>query len=275
MDSRRQPPDLFNFQHNLSHKSYPWLALIPSKSHILEWKNRTHSISLTRPHYCPSALIFLMPPRGIGWDCTAMECSPLAQGSKCSRAKGKESNNKIIGFVTLQIYREANSLYLWAHEVARVRRGVWGKQQRSQSDVNPPEALTQRNGELLPLVTILFDHLEMDRHFQNHLPIPFHSPSRQRADISTIWRKPENIREQQLCSKHQPTFFFSILPFVVTFGMQRLNTKPFGVQHVRLSLSLSPDSILGDKSLTVQTSTKKKQERNKHSTSCSFFFRCN
>lgn len=116
--------------------------------------NESHYI----PLFCPSALTFLTPPRGIGWDCTAMECSPLAQGSKCLGAQGKESKNKITGFVTPQTYREADSLYLCAHKVARIRRPSRRKATEVAIRRKSPKALTQRNGELLPLVTLFFDH---------------------------------------------------------------------------------------------------------------------
>lgn len=85
-----------------------------------------------------------------------MEC-PLAHGSKCSGAKGKESNNKIMGFVTPQIYREANFAFVSARSVSgkktSLRKATVVAIQRKS-----PEALTQRNGEVLPLVTLFFDH---------------------------------------------------------------------------------------------------------------------
>lgn len=89
-----------------------------------------------------------------------MECSPLAQGSKCLGAKGgeKKSKNKITGFVTPQIYSEANSLYLCAHKVARIRRPGLRKATEAAIRRKSPKALTQRNGELLPLVMLFFDH---------------------------------------------------------------------------------------------------------------------
>lgn len=161
-----------------------------------------------------------MPPRGIGWDCTAVECSPLAQGSKCSGAKGKESNNKITGFVTPQIYREANSLYLWAHEVARVRRGVWGKQQRLQSDVNPPR-LWHKGRELLPLVTILFDHTcpwkgstTFSKPLAHSLSLSLLIRSRHQHQMK---KTREHLRAKTLLNTS--TDSSSILLFVVTIGM--------------------------------------------------------
>lgn len=44
------------------------------------------------------------------------------RGSKCSGAKGKESDNKITGFVTPQIYREANSFCV-CERVKRLEKG--------------------------------------------------------------------------------------------------------------------------------------------------------
>lgn len=209
--------------------------------------NRTHSVLLTRPHYCPTALIILIPPRGIGWDCTAMECSPLAAGSKCSRAEGKESNNKIKGFVTLQIYQEANSLCLWAHEVAGVRRGVWGKQQRLQSNVNPLKALPQKEWRATtPCHEIVWTPWKGSTTLSKSLARSFSlSLLIKRRHQHQLRKTPENIREQQLCSIHQDS---SILPFVVTTRMQHPISKPFGIQHV--IFSLPQDSFLCNKPLT-------------------------
>lgn len=50
----------------------------PSVQNNTSSKNGLEHISLTRPNFCPSALICLSPLGvGIRWDCTAMEC-PLA-----------------------------------------------------------------------------------------------------------------------------------------------------------------------------------------------------
>lgn len=133
---------------------FSFISFDPFQKRTQTYLNESHYI----PLFCPSALTFLTPPRGIGWDCTAMECSPLAQGSKCLGAQGKESKNKITGFVTPQIYWEANSLYLCAHKVARIRRPSRRKATEVAIRRKSPKALPQRNGELLPLVTLFFDH---------------------------------------------------------------------------------------------------------------------
>lgn len=103
--------------------------------------------------YCPSALIFLTPPRGIGWGSAASECSAPARGSKCLGAKGKQRG------------------FCWEAEC--VCACVWsglGKEtslRRATEEVaiqcKSPEALTQRNGEVQydPCYVILWSHVSM------------------------------------------------------------------------------------------------------------------
>lgn len=143
--------------------------------------NRAHSVLLTRPLHCPTALIILIPPRG-GSDGIVQPWNVVLWHREVNvqEQRGRESNNKIKGFVTLQIYREAKSLCLWAHEVAGARRGVWGKATEVAVQCKSPQGFTtKRNGEPLTLVMKLFEHLEkgIDNTLKNHLPVPFHSPS--------------------------------------------------------------------------------------------------
>lgn len=158
MDSNchNQPSELFNFQHHLPHTIQAitdQLWFLPYHSHNTWMSRRTHCI----PTYCPSALIFLKPPRGIEWDFTAMECSPLAHRSKYLGAKRKGTNNKITGFVALQIYQEVSFVFVsaWSGlgKKTSLRKATVAAVQRK-----PPKALTQRNGEVLPLVMLFFDH---------------------------------------------------------------------------------------------------------------------
>lgn len=122
----------------------------------------THYILLTRPHYCPSALIFLTPPRGIGWDCAAVECSPLAQGVN-GREQGGGGKRATIRLQALSHRRFTGRLTLCICERAkwlgcREEKKATEVAIRCKSPPPPPQALTQRNGELLPLVTLYLDH---------------------------------------------------------------------------------------------------------------------
>lgn len=210
-NSHNQPSDLFSFQHNLPHTDkaiIDQLWFLPN-THTCTWINhRTHYI----PPYCPSALIFFTPPRGIGWDCTAVECSPLPQGSKCSGAKGKESNNKITGFVTPDLLGGQLFVFVSTWTGSGKERSL-----RKATEVairrKSPEALTQRNGELLPLVTLFFDHMSLkwiNNTFKTTCPFPFTLPLDKEQASAPVEENPRTFKSRHSIRQPTPFLFYCL-----------------------------------------------------------------
>lgn len=224
--------------------------------------NESHYILL----FCPSALTFLKPLRGIGWDCTAMECSPLAQGSKCLGARGGgESKNKITGFVTPQIYSEANSLYLCAHKVARRRRPGLRKATEAAIRRKSPRGFSTKEWRTTtPCYVILWSHMTLKwiaKTFKTTCPFLFALPLDKEQASAPVEGNPRTFKSRS--SIDQPTLLL----------LHRRRNGAVMPQYKRLSEYSMLIFFFPSSKTNIQLYEHLQiKERNKHSASCEIFF---